>query len=188
MKKTFKNIIQKDDNNYGLEIWNQNFSNEIIFGIKIFTGIIDEVTFLDCQFTEVHLLSSSFRNCAFIRCKFEGVLFYKSEFCDSVFENCQIIHSEVAKTDFQETIFKNCEFKHVDFGWSYFADCQFLEVMFAEIDFPGTIMSDLKAKSIISLNLHFSEKFPMNYWKGDQVIVIKDSFSFEEFLRDSRLE
>ena len=37
MKKTFKNIIQKDDNNYGLEIWNQNFSNEIILGIKIFT-------------------------------------------------------------------------------------------------------------------------------------------------------
>ena len=56
MKKILKNIIQKDDNNYGLEIWNQNFSNEIIFGIKIFTGIIDEVTFLDCQFTEVHLL------------------------------------------------------------------------------------------------------------------------------------
>lgn len=25
MKKTLKNIIQKDDNNYGLEIWNQNF-------------------------------------------------------------------------------------------------------------------------------------------------------------------
>ena len=24
MKKTLKNIIQKDDNNYGLEIWNQN--------------------------------------------------------------------------------------------------------------------------------------------------------------------
>ena len=78
MKKTLKNIIQKDDNNYGLEIWNQNFSNEIIFGIKIFTGIIDEVTFLDCQFTEVHLLSSSFRNCTFIRCKFEKIsVFYK---------------------------------------------------------------------------------------------------------------
>lgn len=25
MKKTLRNIIQKDDDNYGLEIWNQNF-------------------------------------------------------------------------------------------------------------------------------------------------------------------
>ena len=188
MKKTLKNIIQKDDNNYGLEIWNQNFSNEIIFGIKIFTGIIDEVTFLDCQFTEVHFLSSSFRHCTFIRCKFEGVLFSKSEFCDSIFENCQIIHSEAAKTDFQETIFKNCEFKHVDFGWSYFASCQFLEIRLDEINFEGTIISDLKAKNTTSLNLHFHEKFPMKFWKCNQPIKIKDFSSFDKLLRDSQLD
>ena len=69
-----------------------------------------------------------------------------------------------------------------------FLDCQFLEVIFAEIDFPGTTMSDLKAKSTISLNLHFSEKFPMNYQKGDQLSVIKDSSNFDKLLRDSQLD
>ncbi len=44
------------------------------------------------------------------------------------------------------------------------------------INFERTIMSGLKIKSTISLNLHFNEKFPMNFWKYDQPITIKDSF------------
>ncbi len=55
MKETFKNIIRTDDNNYGLEIWNQNFSNEIIFKKEIVTGVIDSVNFFDCHFKKVDL-------------------------------------------------------------------------------------------------------------------------------------
>ena len=188
MKKTLKNIIQKDDNNYGLKIRNQNFSNEIIFEKEIFTGIIDRVNFSNCQFNKVDLLSNSFLNSTFKRCKFEDVIFYKSEFCDCIFENFQIIHSEGIKTDFQETIFKNSKFKHVDFGWSYFANCKFLEIRLDEINFEGTIMSDLKSKNITSLNLHFNEKFLMKFWKCNQLIKIKDSSSFDKLLRYSQLD
>ena len=188
MKETLQNILIADENNYGLKIRNQNCSNEIIFEKEIFIGIIDRVNFSNCQFKKVDLLSNSFLNSTFKRCKFEDVIFYKSEFCDCIFENCQIIHSEAIKTDFQETIFKNCEFKHVDFGWSYFASCKFLEIRLDEINFEGTIMSDLKSKNTTSLNLHFNEKFPMEFWKCNQLIKIKDSSSFDKLLRDSQLD
>lgn len=134
------------------------------------------------------LLSNFFLNCTFKRCKFEDIIFYKSEFCECVFENCRIIPSEAIKTDFQETIFKNGEFKHIDFGWSYFASCQFLEIRLDEINFEGIIMSNLKAKSTTSLNLHFHEKFPMKFWKCNRPINIKDSSSFDKLLRDSQLD
>ena len=112
----------------------------------------------------------------------------KCEFLECTFETCSIRDCEISKVEFDDHIFKNCEFKHVDFGWSYFADCQFLEVILDGINFEGTIMRDLKIKSTISLNLHFNEKLPMNFWKCGQLITIKDSFSFEELLRDSQLE
>ena len=60
MKETLKNILIADENNYGLKIRNQNFSNEIIFEKEIFTGIIDQVNFSNCQFKKVDLLSNSF--------------------------------------------------------------------------------------------------------------------------------
>ena len=49
-------------------------------------------------------------------------------------------------------------------------------------------MSDLKAKNTTSLNLHFNEKFPMNFWKCNKVIRIKDFSSFEKLLRNNDLD
>ena len=69
MKETLQNILIADENNYGLKIRNQNFSNEIIFEKEIFTGIIDRVNFSNCQFNKVDLLSNSFLNSTFKRCK-----------------------------------------------------------------------------------------------------------------------
>lgn len=188
MKETLQNILIADENNYGLKIRNQNFSNEIIFEKTIFIAIIDRVNFSNCQFKTLDLLSNSFLDCTFKKCKFNDVIFYKSEFCNCIFENCQIIHSEAIKADFQETIFKDCEFKHVDFGWSYFANCQFLEIRLDDINFEGTIISDLKAKNTTSLNLHFHEKFPMEFWKSNQPIKIKDFSTFDKLLADSPLD
>ena len=56
------------------------------------------------------------------------------------------------------------------------------------INFEGTRMSDLKSKNITSLNLYFNKKFPMKFWKCNQLIKIKDSSSFDKLLRDSLLD
>jgi uncharacterized protein YjbI with pentapeptide repeats len=87
----------------------------------------------------------------------------KCEFTDSIFKNCNLINSSLVKAEFDKTIFKSCQFKQVDFGWSWFADCEFLEIKLDNINFEATIISDLKTKNTMVLNLHFNERFPMNF-------------------------
>lgn len=97
---------------------------------------------------------------------------------------------DLLSNSFLGRIFKNCKFEDVIFYKSEFCDCvfancQFLEIKLDDINFEGTIISDLKAKNTASSNLHFNEKFPMKFWKGNQPINIKDFSSFEKLFRNS---
>lgn len=183
MKENFQSIISAFQNDSGLEIRNRTFSNEIIFDDRISRAILDRVNLSNCKFESVDLINNSFLDCTFESCKFEDVSFHKSEFFGCIFENCEIIGSEVTKVDFDETIFRNCQFQRVNFGWSQFADCEFLEIRLDDINFEGTIISDLKTKNTTSLNLHFNERFPMNFWESNRRIEITNSLSFGKFLK-----
>ena len=116
--------------------------------------------------------------------RYEDIAFSKSEFWGCTFQNCEIIECEATKVEFDKTIFKNCQIKQVDFGWSWFADCEFLEAKLDDINFEAIIISDLKTKNKTDLNLHFNEKFPMNFWRFKECTKIKDSLSFTKFLRN----
>ena len=101
------------------------------------------------------------------------------------FSNSQFKKLDLLSNSFLNSTFKRCKFENVDFGWSYFASCKFLEIRLDKINFERTTMSDLKSKNTTSLNLHFNEKFPMKFWKCNQLVKIKDSSSFDKLLRDS---
>ena len=62
-------------------------------------------------------------------------------------------------------------------------DCEFLETKLDDINFEATIKNDLKTKNTTFLNLHFNQKFPMNFWKSNHRIDITNSLSFEKFLK-----
>lgn len=91
----------------------------------------------------------------------------------------------MAKEEFDNNRFKNCQFKQVDFGWSWVVNYEFLKTKLDNINFEATIRSDLKTTDTTGLNLHFSERFPMNFWRLKECIKRKDSLSFEKFLRDN---
>lgn len=184
MQKTLKNIIATIQNDSALEISNQIFFNEILFENRFSAAILDQVNLSNCEFEKVELVGSHFRDCIFENCRFQNTLFRKCEFWSCTFQNCEILECEIAKTEFDEHIFKNCQFKKVDFGWSQFTDCEFLETKLDDINFEATIISGLKTKNTTFLNLHFSERFPMNFWRLKKCRKIKDSLSFEKFLRD----
>ena len=184
MQKTLKSIFIAHENDSGLEIRNQKFFNETIFEETLSGAILDRVNLSNCQFETVDLVTNSFLHCTFENCRFEDIAFYKSEFWGCTFQNCEIIECEATKVEFDKTIFKNCQIKQVDFGWSWFADCQFLETKLDDINFEATIISDLKTKNTTGLNLHFNERFPMNFWRFKECTKIKDSLSFSKFLRN----
>ena len=184
MQNKLKNLIERFQNDGNLVIRNQNFLNEIIFESIFSVAVFDQVSISNCKFEEAQFLGSHFRHCIFKNCRFQNSLLRKCEFSGCTFQNCEIIECEATKVEFDKTIFKNCQIKQVDFGWSWFADCQFLETKLDDINFEATIISDLKTKNTTGLNLHFNERFPMNFWRFKECTKIKDSLSFSKFLRN----
>jgi uncharacterized protein YjbI with pentapeptide repeats len=184
MQKTLKNILIAHQTDSSLKIRSQKFFNEIIFEEALSGAILDRVNLSNYQFETVDLVTNSFFHCTFENCRFEDIAFYKSEFWGCTLQNCEIIECEATKVEFDKTIFKNCQFKQVDFGWSWFADCEFIETKLDDINFEATIISDLKTKNTTGLNLHFNERFPMNFWRLKECTKISDSLSFAKFLRD----
>lgn len=90
------------------------------------------------------------------------------------------------KTNFYTNVFRNCQFLKVDLEWSCFTDCEFIKTKFQEILLEGATISNLKTKATTFLNLQFHETFPMKFYKSNsnEYIEVKDSSSFEKFLRD----
>jgi uncharacterized protein YjbI with pentapeptide repeats len=185
MGNTLKNIIERFQNDSTLEIRNQNFFNEIIFENTFSAAIFYQVNLSNCDFEEVDFLGSHFYDCIFKNCRFQSTLLRKCEFWGCTFQNCEILDCEILKTEFTEHIFKNCQFNKVDFGWSHFMYCEFLETRLDDIIFEATIINGLKTKNTMFLNSHFSERFPMNFWRLKECKEVKDSLSFEKLLRDN---
>ena len=185
MIQKLKDIIATFDNNRNLEIVNQAFANEMIFAQDLSMSVFWNLKFSNINFSKVNFSGSYFTDCKFENCTFEKTILRECEFTDSTFKNCNVVNSSLTKVEFDEHIFKNCQFKKVDFGWSQFTDCQFLETKLDDINFEATIISGLKTKDTTFLNLYFSERFPMNFWKSNQSSEITDSFSFDKLLRDN---
>ena len=184
---TLKNIISTLKKGGDFKITYQNFSNEIIFQ-KNLSGtilILGEVKLSNCDFKEVDFTGSHFIDCNFENCKFHNTILHKCEFWNCTFKNCEILGCMLTKADLDNNVFTNCQFKKVDFGWSHFMDCEFLETRLDDINFEATVISDLKTKNATVLNLHFNERFPMSFWKLKECSKVKDSLSFEKFLRDT---
>lgn len=184
MTQTFNDILATLENSKSLEVGNQAFTNEIIFDQDLSMSVFWDLNFSNFNFSKVNFSGSYFTDCKFENCTFDKTILRKCEFTDSTFKNCNIINSSLTKAEFDEHIFKNCQFNKVDFGWSQFTDCEFLQTKLDDINFEATIISGLKTKDTTFLNLHFSERFPMNFWKSNQRIEITNSLSFEKFLKD----
>jgi len=185
MTQTFNDILATLENSKSLEVGNQAFTNGMVFDQDLSMSVLWDLNFSNFNFSKVNFSGSYFTDCKFENCTFEKTILRKCEFTDSTFKNCNVINSSLTKAEFDEHIFKNCQFKKVNFGWSQFTDCQFLETKLDDINFEATIISGLKTKDTTFLNLHFSERFPMNFWKSNQSSEITDSLSFDKLLRDN---
>ena len=185
MTQTFNDILATLENSKSLEVGNQAFTNGTVFDQDLSMSVFWDLNFSNFNFSKVNFSGSYFTDCKFENCTFEKTILRKCEFTDSTFKNCNVINSSLTKAEFDEHIFKNCQFNKVNFGWSQFTDCQFLETKLDDINFEATIISGLKTKDTTFLNLHFSERFPMNFWKSNQSSEITDSLSFDKLLRDN---
>ena len=127
MQIKLMNLIEKYQNVKALEIKNQQFLNENIFGCIVSVGILDQVTISNFRFEETEFLGGHFHDC--------------------LFKNCEIVDCDISKVEFDDHIFDNCQFNNTNLEWSDLENCQFLSTELHGINFNATIISHLKIKN-----------------------------------------
>ena len=147
MQIKLMNLIKKYQNVKALEIKNQQFLNENIFGCIVSVGILDQVTISNFRFEETEFLGGHFHDCLFKNCKFHNSLLRKCKFWKCTFQNCEIVDCDISKVEFDDHTFDNCQFKNTNLEWSDLENCQFLGTELDCINFNATIISHLKIKN-----------------------------------------
>ena len=185
-----QNILTRFKYDSGLQILDQNFSNEIIFDRKLQSTTLSNANFSNCDFENLDFTGSYFMACDFKNCTFANTIFHKCEFWDCTFQNCQITICDLTKIDIYTNVFRNCQFNKIDLSWSYLDNCEFPETQLFDINFTGTVIDTLKTKNTTFLNLKFCESFPVKFWKSGKLTKVKDFSRFAKLLEalDEELE
>ena len=145
-----------------LEISNQTFSDEIIFGEFIDSCNFHKINFINCSFEECEFLGATLHLCVFKNCIFNDTTIRKSDIADCLFTNCQFIESHLTpKTNFFRTVFRNSQFLIVDFSFSFLSECEFKESSLSKIKLQQTSIIDPKIKKTSFSELEFDENNPM---------------------------
>lgn len=182
-----QNIIRRFEDDNGLQILDQTFSNELIYDRKLHSTTLSSANFSNCDFKDLDFTGSYFMACDFKNCTFVNTIFHKCEFWDCTFQNCQITICDLTKVDIYTNVFQNCRFNKIDLSWSYLDNCEFPETKLFDINFTGTVIDNLKTKNTTFLNLKFCESFPVKFWKSGKLTKIKNESNFEKILKDMNL-
>ena len=145
-----------------LEISNQTFSDEIIFGEFIDVCNFHKINFINCSFEECEFLGANLYLCVFKNCTFNDTTIRKSDIADCLFTNCQFIESHLTpRTNFFRTVFLKSQFLIVDFSFSLLSECEFKESSLSKIKLQQTSIMDSKTKKTSFSELEFDENNPM---------------------------
>ncbi len=121
--------------NFGMSLIKNNYIKRVIFSKNNYNDLsVQETTFADCTFDEVHINWTLF-NCVFENCTFKNTVFDHSAIDSNLFVNCCFIKCNMAECHMENIKFQSCVLDNVELGISYISSYMFKDTNLSRIVF-----------------------------------------------------
>lgn len=124
-----------DNVNFGMSLFKNNYIKRVIFFKNKYNNLsVQESTFVDCMFNEIHI-NWTLTNCIFENCTFKNTVFNHSSIDLNKFIDCSFINCNMAECHMENIKFQSCTLDNVELGISYISSYLFRDTNLSRINF-----------------------------------------------------